>query len=199
MFLTLIRLAAMHGGFTCASLPRCLAIYNCLAFCGLVRVIFTARCPHGCVGGLTKNIEIFMKNSGTNVENGGVGTGNVTFRQINQDKANLKAFMNCPALGVAERVAIKQMVNQLDDATLMTQTKIKHTNEIYGEMKGHKKYVEDAEATKTILLETQRILAEAADTEIKMPAITAVNVSELLPSGTYESKDEAKSWKYLFH
>jgi hypothetical protein len=144
-----------------------------------------------------------MKNSGTKLDNGGVVSSTVTdmvaYRKINQDKANLKAFMNCPALGVADRLSIKQMVNQLDDATLMTQTKIKHTNEIYGEMKSHKKYVEDAEATKTILLETQRTLSEAAETEIKMPAITPVMVSELLPSGTYESKEEAKSWKYLFY
>ena len=153
-------------------------------------MIFTARCSHGCVGGLTKNIEIFMKNSGTKK----------VYRRIEEDKVNLKAFLNCQALGVKERMGIKQILNDIDDATLGTSTKVKHSQEIYREMKAHKQYAEDSDKTRKILVETQTIITEAMQTEITLPTIEKVKVSELLLNEhVYESTDEKKGWLALFY
>lgn len=97
-----------------------------------------------------------MKNSGNTV----------LFRKLQNDKANLKAMLGMPALTITHRVALKVMINAIDDATLGTQTKINHAREIYGEMKTHKTYADDAEKTKQLLTETQNIITEAQNTAI---------------------------------
>jgi thiaminase len=133
-----------------------------------------------------------MKNSGNKV----------VYRKLQQDKASLKAFVSCPALGMHERMGIKALINTIDDATINTQTKIKHAQEIYSEMKTHKQYVEDANKTKAILQETHAIIDEAASTEINLPEIVAVKISECMAAavtGLYESKDEETGWKALYY